>query len=122
MNLASIRAQASSSTQQTTPTATSTPRPTATPRPSNAYYLVIDRVDTEGGPTCKLTLDADLSNAIKRSTEGTRDDLCVTKVNVTIGDEATLKGDLGSVLIGMFPATDENGQPIPFQVYLPSIK
>jgi len=106
--------------QQATPT--STPRPTRVPEPSKPFYLVIKRVaQPDGGMSCKLTLDATISNAIKRGTEGNRDDLCVTLVNLTVDGTENLPTELGDLLIGMYPATDENNNPLPFSTYLPLV-
>lgn len=90
-------------------------------------YLVFNRValpESSGQVwTCTTTFNDRITNVLSMYTEDLPDNICVTKVNLSERGLEQMPEELGDIgLQGIYPATDPNGQAIPFSVYLPSIR
>lgn len=91
--------------------------------PHYPNYIVINRTNADGTTNCDLTLRKDISDLLRSYyADGTvRDDLCVTKVDLTQAGIDNLPEQLGDKLQGIYAATDSNGNPVPISIYLPMV-
>ncbi len=85
------------------------------------HYLVFNRVaNPDGTWNCATTFDSHTSQILATYTQDVTNEICVIKTGLSVDGVEQLPEQLDN-LQGIYPATDTNGTPISFSVYLPQI-
>lgn len=86
------------------------------------HYLVFNRTALADGFNCTTSFNDKISTSLAKYTNDVADGVCVIKVDLSVDGIEQMPEELAEQgLQGIYPATDESGQPIPFTVYLPMI-